>query len=297
MALPESPEELKRIQSDIEAKAKAELESVKNAAINEAINTAITLAMNGMPPPLGVSAFGLSNAIYAALKAPALPTGVPSPNADPVKTFALMIAMAIVMLLWCFIKSLLNPLPIIGSFFPLCDPEGELVPDLDEVARKKTNDQLAEAQKNAMDANEANDAANASNADAAQNPGLSGVAGGAGGAGAGGAGGAGAGAGGAAGGGAGAGGGQRGMTFEEFVAKTAPLSPGANTLGGASISPLTIGLNPTVATSANPLGQSATSNPLNTNTGNAGASALDSVQVTTGQEEITTGTLRNLFGL
>lgn len=285
MALPESPEELKRIQSDIEAKAKAELQSVKNAAINEAINTAITLAMNGLPPPLGVSAFGLSNAIYAALKAPALPTGVPSPNADPVKTFALMIAMAIVMLLWCFIKSLLNPLPIIGSFFPLCDPEGELVPDLDEVARKKTNDQLAEAQKNAMDANEANDAANASNADAAQNPGLSGVAG------------AGAGAGGAAGGGAGADGGQRGMTFEEFVAKTAPLSPGANTLGGASISPLTIGLNPTVATSANPIGQSATSNPLNTNTGNAGASAPDSVQVTTGQEEITTGTLRNLFGL
>ena len=291
MALPESPEELKRIQSDIESKAKAELESVKNAAINEAINTAITLAMNGMPPPLGVSAFGLSNAIYAALKAPALPTGVPSPNADPVKTFALMIAMAIVMLLWCFIKSLLNPLPIIGSFFPLCDPEGELVPDLDEVARKKANDQLAEAQKNAMDANEANDAANASNADTAQNPGLSGVAG---------AGGAGAGAGGASGGAVAAGGasgGQRGMTFEEFVAKTAPLSPGANTLGGASISPLTIGLNPTVATSANPIGQSATSNPLNTNTGNAGASALDSVQVTTGQEEITTGTLRNLFGL
>ena len=142
-----------------------------------------------------------------------------------------------------------------------------------------------------MDANEANDAANASNADTAQNPGLSGVAG---------AGGAGAGAGGASGGAGAAGGasgGQRGMTFEEFVAKTAPLSPGANTLGGASISPLTIGLNPTVATSANPIGQSATSNPLNTNTGNAGASALDSVQVTTGQEEITTGTLRNLFGL
>lgn len=136
-----------------------------------------------------------------------------------------------------------------------------------------------------MDANEANDAANASNADTAQNPGLSGAGGGAG---------SGAGSGVA---GSDAAGGQRGMTFEEFVAKTAPLSPGANTLGGASISPLTIGLNPTVATSANPIGQSATSNPLNTNTGNAGASAPDSVQVTTGQEEITTGTLRNLFGL
>jgi len=276
MALPESPEELKRIQSDIESKAKAELESVKNAAINEAINTAITLAMNGMPPPLGVSAFGLSNAIYAALKAPALPTGVPSPNADPVKTFALMIAMAIVMLLWCFIKSLLNPLPIIGSFFPLCDPEGELVPDLDEVARKKVNDQIAEVQKNAKDANDANDAANSNNSGAAQNPGLSAVAG------------AGAGAGGA---------GQRGMTFEEFVAKTAPLPPNANTLGAADISPLSVGLNPTVATSANPAGQSATANPLNANINNAGASALDSVQVTSGQEEITTGTLRNLFGL
>ena len=283
MALPESPEELKRIQSDIEAKAKAELESVKNAAINEAINTAITLAMNGMPPPLGVSAFGLSNAIYAALKAPALPTGVPSPNADPVKTFALMIAMAIVMLLWCFIKSLLNPLPIIGSFFPLCDPEGELVPDLDEVARKKVNDQIAEVQKNAKDANDANDDANSNNDGAAQNPGLSAVAGAGGGAGAGGAG--------------GAGGGQRGMTFEEFVAKTAPLPPNANTLGAADISPLSIGLNPTVATSANPAGQSATANPLNANTSNAGASAIDSVQVTSGQEEITTGTLRNLFGL
>ena len=278
MALPESPEELKRIQSDIEAKAKAELESVKNAAINEAINTAITLAMNGMPPPLGVSAFGLSNAIYAALKAPALPTGVTSPNADPVKTFALMIAMAIVMLLWCFIKSLLNPLPIIGSFFPLCDPEAELVPDLDEVARKKVNDQIAEVQKNAKDANDANDDANSNNSGAAQNPGLSAVAG--------------AGAAGAAG-----GAGQRGMTFEEFVAKTAPLPPNANTLGAADISPLSIGLNPTVSTSANPAGQSATANPLNANINNAGASALDSVQVTSGQEEITTGTLRNLFGL
>jgi len=192
MALPESPEELKRIQSDIESKAKAELESVKNAAINEAINTTITLAMNGMPPPLGVSAFGLSNAIYAALKAPALPTGVPSPNADPVKTFALMISMAIVMLLWCFIKSLLNPLPIIGSFFPLCDPEGELVPDLDEVARKKVNDQIAEVQKNAKDANDANDDANSNNSGAVQNPGLSAVAGAGAGAGAAGAGAAGA---------------------------------------------------------------------------------------------------------
>jgi hypothetical protein len=286
MALPESPEELKRIQSDVEAKAKAELESVKNAAINEAINTAITLAMNGMPPPLGVSAFGLSNAIYAALKAPALPTGVPSPNADPVKTFALMIAMAIVMLLWCFIKSLLHPLPIIGSFFPLCDPEGELVPDLDEVARKKVNDQIAEAQKNAKDANDANDDAISNNDGAAQNPGLSAAAGSAAGS-----------AGSAAGSAGSAAAGQRGMTFEEFVAKTAPLTPNANTLGAADISPLSIGLNPTVATSANPVGQSATANPLNTNTSNAGASSLDSVQVTSGQEEITTGTLRNLFGL
>lgn len=276
MALPESPEELKRIQSDIEAKAKAELESVKNAAINEAINTAITLAMNGMPPPLGVSAFGLSNAIYAALKAPALPTGVTSPNADPVKTFALMIAMSIVMLLWCFIKSLLHPLPIIGSFFSLCDPEGEVVPDLDEVARKKVNDQIAEVQKNAKDANDANDATNADNGGVGQNPGLSAVGGAAGGA---------------------VGAAKRGMTFEEFVAKTAPSSPNANTLGAADISPLTIGLNPTVATSANPTGQSATANQLNANNDNAGTGAADSIQVTTGQEEITTGTLRNLFGL
>ena len=157
MALPTPPlpnpqDEIERVQKAVEQKAKDKLESVKNAAINESINLAIQIAMNGVPAPAGTAALLLANAIYAALKAPAFPTNVPSPNADPAKTFALMIAFAIIQMIWCMIKALLHPLPIIGIFFPLCDettqtfPDGEVVVVDDEVARQKADNEIKRTQ-------------------------------------------------------------------------------------------------------------------------------------------------------
>ena len=157
MAIPPPPfpqpeDEIQRIEQAAKDKVKAELESVKNAAINESINLAIQIAMNGMPQPLGVTALLLANAIYAAMKMPAFPTSVPSPNADPAKTYALMVAFAIVQIIWCFIKRLLNPLPIIGVFFPLCDettqtlPNGQVRNIEDEIARIQSENKLKQAQ-------------------------------------------------------------------------------------------------------------------------------------------------------
>jgi hypothetical protein len=157
MALPTPPlpnpqDEIERIEKAVEQKAKDQLESAKNAAINESINLAIQLAMNGVPPPVGSTALLLANAIYAALKAPAFPTGVPTPNADPAKTFALMIAFAIIQIIWCFIKALLHPLPIIGIFFPLCDettqilPDGEVMVVEEEVARQRADNEIKRSQ-------------------------------------------------------------------------------------------------------------------------------------------------------
>lgn len=90
-------------------------------------NTAIDAVVTSLPPPLNGAARLLGQAIETALKIPIDPIKrpvvqlTPPLSADPIKAFAFSIAFAIIQVFWCFIKSLLNPLPIIGSFFPLCE--------------------------------------------------------------------------------------------------------------------------------------------------------------------------------
>lgn len=108
---------------------------------NTAKNTAIEAVVTSLPPPLNGAAKLLGQAIETALKIPIDPikrpvTQLPPPlSADPIKAFAFSIAFAIIQVFWCFIKSLLNPLPIIGSFFPLCE-------NTEDSDNKKLNDSL-----------------------------------------------------------------------------------------------------------------------------------------------------------
>jgi hypothetical protein len=70
----------------------------------------------------------LGEGTFAALNISLLGVKNPSPDGsnNPVKLVALAIAFAIIKAIWCFIKSLLNPLPIVGSFFPLCSNDEQL---------------------------------------------------------------------------------------------------------------------------------------------------------------------------
>lgn len=101
--------------------------NVSNTAANTAANAGASAILAGLPGPLSGAATALSEGIAAAIKASttqARPVpGTAPPLADPTKLFAAQLALAIITALWCFIKSILNPLPIIGVFFPLCSEE------------------------------------------------------------------------------------------------------------------------------------------------------------------------------
>jgi hypothetical protein len=277
MALPQPPlpnpqDEIDRVQKAVEQKAKDKLESVKNAAVNESINLAMQLAINGVPPPAGATAILLANAIYAALKAPAFPTAVPTPNADPAKTFALMIAFAIIQIIWCFIKALLHPLPIIGIFFPLCDETTQILPDGDvvvvdeEVARQRANNDIKKAQGYASNQKSINDAQTKPDSPISVvagsddlNP-------------------------------------TKGITFEEFLARTTG-SGGASANVGNLQNPKVIsdglGLNSNNATSANVAPQAATTQ----NQFGVVPAVPATTEAQANSSGMTNGELRNLFGL
>lgn len=156
-----------RVQEAINTQNNLNTEAKTNAAANKAAIEAMNLVIQGLPPPLSAGATALSEGIYTALKTKPLPldleraksqTGFPEPSIDPIKLFAIMIAIAIIKAIWCFIKSILNPLPIIGSFFSLCDPNGSqaagqilntqgvLIEDPDQ---KKLNEEYKKFTKNA----------------------------------------------------------------------------------------------------------------------------------------------------
>lgn len=91
--------------------------------------TSLEAALNALPPPLGQGAVGLSNSLYAVLIRPPEPSGPGAPpSSDQVKLFALGIAMAIVMFVWCLIKNFLNSLPIIGIFVDGCTSDEQAIP-------------------------------------------------------------------------------------------------------------------------------------------------------------------------
>jgi len=83
--------------------------------------------VNGLPPPVNVAAKALGEGLTAALKVPVDGVIQPAaPNEDPIKLMAYAMAFAILKAIWCFIKSILNPLPIIGFFFSLCSDDPQL---------------------------------------------------------------------------------------------------------------------------------------------------------------------------
>lgn len=83
--------------------------------------------VNGLPPPVNVAAKALGEGLTAAFKVPVDGVIQPAaPNEDPIKLMAYAMAFAILKAIWCFIKSILNPLPIIGFFFSLCSDDAQL---------------------------------------------------------------------------------------------------------------------------------------------------------------------------
>jgi len=120
--IPNSQDAQARIRAADTSQANALIESNKNLIVNQVKNQIINASTSALPAPLNVAAQGLGNALFAALKVPLDPVQQPAdPNSDPIRVLAFSIAFAIIQLIWCLIKSLLNPLPIVGSFFPLCD--------------------------------------------------------------------------------------------------------------------------------------------------------------------------------
>ena len=109
--------------------------------------TAATALITALPTPAKEAVQALTTAVYAFLSAKpmtintALVPDTPKQSIDPVFLFAVGIAFAIIEALWCFIKALLHPLPIIGMFFPLCDddtragPNGALIENSDKTAK------------------------------------------------------------------------------------------------------------------------------------------------------------------
>ena len=108
--------------------AKIQIQNEAAKGLNAAVNFIFQQAINALPPPLNFGANVATKGLYVALKATGkvIPVKNPSEDQDSIKTIALAIAFAIIQAIWCFIKSLLHPLPIIGSFFPLCSDD---IPD------------------------------------------------------------------------------------------------------------------------------------------------------------------------
>lgn len=124
-----TPSEQRRAASAATASETATQNSA-NVATNTATNAGVSALLGTLPGPLSSAATALSEGISAAIKtSSAQAKSVPSTSpglADPTKIFAAQLAYAIITAIWCFIKSILNPLPIIGMFFPLCSEEDRL---------------------------------------------------------------------------------------------------------------------------------------------------------------------------
>lgn len=123
MATPSDTGQAQREAASTSTRLTAEARDRANASANSAQVQALQAAVSSLPAPVNIAANGLSTAIYAVIRAKPLPTSSTSPASDPAKVFALGIAYAVLSTVWCFIKSILNPLPFIGSFFPLCEPD------------------------------------------------------------------------------------------------------------------------------------------------------------------------------
>lgn len=122
-----SQDDLARIRAESTAQTFRDTQNSANVAANTAKLAAVSTAITALPAPVNAATRILGDGLYAAFKFPVTGVRQPAPtSADPIKLMAYAMAFSILKALWCFIKSLLNPLPFIGSFFPLCpnDPDG-----------------------------------------------------------------------------------------------------------------------------------------------------------------------------
>lgn len=131
-----SVQDLRRAADSATASRRAEAENEANKIATAAQIVVLQQVIRGLPPPLNAAATLLGEGTFAALNISIL--GVKNPNPDgsnnPIKLIALALAFAIIKAIWCFIKSLLNPLPIIGSFFPLCSNDEQLEQGTEEAS-------------------------------------------------------------------------------------------------------------------------------------------------------------------
>lgn len=123
MATPSDTGQAQREAASTSTRLTAEARDRANASANSAQVQALQAVVSSLPAPVNIAANGLSTVIYAVIRAKPLPTSSTNPASDPAKVFALGMAYAVLSTVWCFIKSILNPLPFIGSFFPLCEPD------------------------------------------------------------------------------------------------------------------------------------------------------------------------------
>jgi len=107
--------------------AKTTVDDLSNKALTKGKIFVVDQIINALPPPVNVAAKALGEGLYAAFKVRVDAVIQPAnPDEDPVKLMAYAMAFAILKAIWCFIKSILNPLPIIGFFFSLCTDDAQL---------------------------------------------------------------------------------------------------------------------------------------------------------------------------
>lgn len=107
--------------------AQTRVNDQRNKAITQGKLIVIEQIVNGLPAPVNFAAKALGEGLHAAFKiTPDAVLQPASPTQDPLKLMAYAMAFAILKAIWCFIKSILNPLPIIGFFFSLCSDDAQL---------------------------------------------------------------------------------------------------------------------------------------------------------------------------
>lgn len=120
-------EDQARARRQAASEAQTKVNNERNRATTQGKLIVMEQIVNGLPAPVNFAAKALGEGLHAAFKIqPDAVLQPVSPAQDPLKLMAYAMAFAILKAIWCFIKSILNPLPIIGSFFSLCSDDAQL---------------------------------------------------------------------------------------------------------------------------------------------------------------------------
>lgn len=120
-------EDQARTRRQAASEAQTRVNNERNKATTQGKLIVMEQVVNGLPAPVNFAAKALGEGLHAAFKIqPDAVLQPVSPAQDPLKLMAYAMAFAILKAIWCFIKSILNPLPIIGFFFSLCSDDAQL---------------------------------------------------------------------------------------------------------------------------------------------------------------------------